>query len=633
MVLIEKRLAQLKKLLWIVLAMCGVSIALLLSGTSSAYASEAYAVYTPTQEFDSYTVTVTEIVHEKDEQTGRITMKTENSVLADRVTLSDAVDKANGYFKRLSENKKDTERESYSEFKMDNWRVLGDSQGFRHYYKYTQDFREIILDAKVEIKGNGASTGILTFIRSDEQHADKSVGTVTSVSGESYTGTIYAGFESTVENKRPSWSNEHAKEITSVSFHDRIAPQTCYEWFEQFNNCTSFENLPLLDTSNVKNMYAMFLGCDTVNNLDLSNFDTSQVTNMSDMFYSCDTINELDLSSFDTSQVTDMSRMFNFSDNLERILVGLKWSTTNVIPLENNARYMFVRDYKLVGANGTKYTDNKETWGVEYARIDGGDRAPGYFTLKTTDVSISAGEIAPLPPQGYTGKAIEPNPEITFNGRTLVVGTDYELAYKNNTNVGTATVTVTGKGNFTGICEINFEITPASITQASLNKTSFVFNGKVQKPSVTSVKVGNLSLGASDYTVKYSNAKPTNAGMYTVTITGKGNYTNSIVKTFTITKATNTLKASGKNAGSYSHTTKHEIKKSKAYTISNAVGTVTFKKATTKYPNLVVKSTGDITIKKGAAKGTFKLPVEITAAGNGNYKALTKKVTVTITIK
>ena len=48
-------------------------------------------------------------------------------------------------------------------------------------------------------------------------------------------------------------------------------------------------------------------------------------------------------------------------------------------------------------------------------------------------------------------------------GKTLKKGTDYTVSYKNNTNVGTATVTITGKGNYTGTVKKTFKITKANV--------------------------------------------------------------------------------------------------------------------------------------------------------------------------
>lgn len=70
----------------------------------------------------------------------------------------------------------------------------------------------------------------------------------------------------------------------------------------------------------------------------------------------------------------------------------------------------------------------------------------------------------------YTGSAIEPKPVVAYKASedaqavTLTEGTDYELSYKNNTQPGTATVTVTGKGKYQGAVEKDFTITEADVT-------------------------------------------------------------------------------------------------------------------------------------------------------------------------
>ena len=65
--------------------------------------------------------------------------------------------------------------------------------------------------------------------------------------------------------------------------------------------------------------------------------------------------------------------------------------------------------------------------------------------------------------QMYTGKAVRPKPVVRGNGRVLKEGTDYTLAYRNNINAGTATVTATGKGNYAGSRSANFKIVAPSV--------------------------------------------------------------------------------------------------------------------------------------------------------------------------
>ena len=73
----------------------------------------------------------------------------------------------------------------------------------------------------------------------------------------------------------------------------------------------TFMNFDVLNTSNVTDMFGMFIGAD-VTNFDFSNLNTSNVKNMSYMFEGVRKT-ELDVSSFDTTNVTDMSYMFAYS--------------------------------------------------------------------------------------------------------------------------------------------------------------------------------------------------------------------------------------------------------------------------------------------------------------------------------
>lgn len=62
----------------------------------------------------------------------------------------------------------------------------------------------------------------------------------------------------------------------------------------------------------------------------------------------------------------------------------------------------------------------------------------------------------------YTGNPVYPSITVTYEGATLVVNIDYTLNYSDNTNVGAATVVVTGMGEFTGQVVKTFQIVAAS---------------------------------------------------------------------------------------------------------------------------------------------------------------------------
>ena len=84
--------------------------------------------------------------------------------------------------------------------------------------------------------------------------------------------------------------------------------------------------------------------------------------------------------------------------------------------------------------------------------------------FKITEASITDDMIANIPSVTYDTKAHTPDVTVTFEGSTLEAGKDYDVAYTNNINAGTVTVTVTGKGNFTGTASKTFTINKAGLT-------------------------------------------------------------------------------------------------------------------------------------------------------------------------
>ncbi len=75
-----------------------------------------------------------------------------------------------------------------------------------------------------------------------------------------------------------------------------------------------------------------------------------------------------------------------------------------------------------------------------------------------TIVDIAAAKAAAISDQKFTGKALTPAVTVTYNGKALVKDTDYTVAYSNNKNIGTATVTITGTGNYKGTLTTTFKI-------------------------------------------------------------------------------------------------------------------------------------------------------------------------------
>ena len=182
--------------------------------------------------------------------------------------------------------------------------------------------------------------------------------------------------------------------------------------------------------------------------------------------------------------------------------------------------------------------ENNINAGTAYAVITGTGKYIGTvkktFTItpksiKLTDITLSSTSYT------YNGSSKTPAVTVTDGTKTLVSGTDYSVKYTNNINTGTAKVTVTGMGNYKDSVEKNFTIDQKSLSNAEVNlsSSSYVFNGKAKKPTVT-VTLGTKTLiSGTDYSVKYTNN--INAGTAKVTVTGTGNYKDSAYINFAIT--------------------------------------------------------------------------------------------------
>ena len=135
----------------------------------------------------------------------------------------------------------------------------------------------------------------------------------------------------------------------------------------------------------------------------------------------------------------------------------------------------------------------------------------------------------------YDGKAKKPGVTVKLNGKTLKNGTDYTVSYSNNIKVGTAKVTITGKGNYTGSVSKTYSI-KNNFKKATVSGISTkAFTGKNITQSITVKYNGKTLKKGTDYTVSYSNNKK--IGTATVKIAGKGSYTGTITKTFKINPA------------------------------------------------------------------------------------------------
>lgn len=142
----------------------------------------------------------------------------------------------------------------------------------------------------------------------------------------------------------------------------------------------------------------------------------------------------------------------------------------------------------------------------------------------------------------YRGLELRPGVAITYGSLTLKNLTDYVLNYENNREVGTASVTITGTGNYKGVKKLDFTIAPKPIssTLARLDTYSFLSDGKEKTPEVIIMNGKDRLTQDQDYALTYvNNIKP---GIGVAFIEGTGNFTGTLQLKFTIRMATPVLK-------------------------------------------------------------------------------------------
>ena len=181
-----------------------------------------------------------------------------------------------------------------------------------------------------------------------------------------------SSFNTTNVNNMSNMFNESQATTLDLSNFDTSNVTNMGSMF--FDSQATTLDLSNFDTSKVTDMNSMFSGSQATT-LDLSSFNTTNVTDMSVMFFDSQAT-VLDLSNFDTSKVIEMNNMFSNSANLKTIYASDKFKTDKF----TDSAYMFKNCTSLVGGAGTVYDANHAD--KTYARIDGGEASPGYFTAK-----------------------------------------------------------------------------------------------------------------------------------------------------------------------------------------------------------------------------------------------------------
>ena len=155
------------------------------------------------------------------------------------------------------------------------------------------------------------------------------------------------------------------------------------------------------------------------------------------------------------------------------------------------------------------------------------------LAFKIAKARVSKLNVSKLKEKTYTGNPVNASPAVSYNGKSLKKGSDYTLSYKSNVNAGMATVKIIGRGNYSGLRKVRFEIVPASLDKAKVSSIAPMSTTGLSavKPK-PEVKLGKRVLAkGSDYKISYkNNVLP---GTATVVIKAKSrNFTGKAIRNF-----------------------------------------------------------------------------------------------------
>lgn len=180
---------------------------------------------------------------------------------------------------------------------------------------------------------------------------------------------------------------------------------------------------------------------------------------------------------------------------------------------------------------------------VTYTVSDNVQTNAGTYTLTVTGTGNFTGTATKdwtIAPKDISNAVITLGDTLTYNGQEQTqtvtsvtvdgLSVTYDVTGNTGTDVKDYTLTITGTGNFTGTATKDWTIAPKDISNAIITLgEALTYTGQEQVQTIDSVTVDDLTV-----TYDASDDRGTNAGAYTLTVTGTGNFTGAATAKFTI---------------------------------------------------------------------------------------------------
>jgi len=234
-----------------------------------------------------------------------------------------------------------------------------------------------------------------------------------------------------------------------------------------FNNCTSLEKITLPKSIKNINNYA-FYGCKELKSVKIQ----SKIESLGrEAFYNCTSLKSI---KFPYGVDSVGKRAFGYYETVDQVTQTAEGGTKE-IKSEHK-----IKNFKVYGKKCKALTDYCKENGFTFIDM---------YDVKNATVTMKS--------QTYNGSAKKPSVTVKLAGTTLKKDTDYTVKYSNNTKVGTAKVTITGKGTYKGTLEKTFKINPKPTELTKLTSGSKSFKAYWKKNATQT----------SGYQIQYSTYK------------------------------------------------------------------------------------------------------------------------------
>lgn len=230
--------------------------------------------------------------------------------------------------------------------------------------------------------------------------------------------------------------------------------------------------------SKLANLYILSLNDNEIEEIpDLSNLNNLQYMNLSNNYITnFEPISPLNIDELIIEPQKNKTEIEKI-DISEYTVYGI---TDEIFTGKEIRPVIIVKDGETVLKNGVDYEvsyENNVNIVIATVIITGKDDYVGKIskTFKINTINLSKFTVTGITNKTYTGKTLTQSIVVKNGKTTLKKGTDYNISYKNNKNIGTATVTITGKGKYTG----------------KITKTFKIKAPKIKTPTISKIKAGN----------------------------------------------------------------------------------------------------------------------------------------------